>query len=304
MSSASLPLDDELASKWDRILRDEGLAPLDERVRGRVVVRPRVSPGLSERTNRRKEFGKEYEWRSETAELCWAFYSNGVRPKDIAGILSCQPSWVKYTVRRVERARRRRVDVIADDSTNELGADVLQIFVDEAGRFAPPEPRTVKAYRRHAAINLWKGNTMSETVSDQDIAKMLGDEAPPHLEVVKSPESVGEAAPPEKTEDELEQEKFDAVVAGPFSPEALQAAAIETYKRRLPKWIENTKLEMKRNAARGAFVTELETHGIKNFAAGVVRALNSEGFGATAEGSRIVVPLVPNGAERIATGEI
>lgn len=303
MSSAKPPLDDELSSKWESILRGEGLAPLDERIRGRIVVRPRVTPGLSERTNRRKEFGKHYEWRSETAELCWAFYSNGVRPKDIAGILSCQESWVKYTVRRVERARRRRVGVVADSGEHAIGADVLQIFVDEAGRFQP-EGRVGQRYRDCKAINLWKGNTMSETVSDQEIAKMLGDGAPPHLEVVKSSESVGESTPAEKTEEELEEEKFEAVVNGPFSPEALQAAAIETYKRRLPKWIENTKLEMKRNAARGAFVTELETHGINNFAAGVVRALNSEGFGATAEGSRIVVPLVPNGAERIAAGEI
>lgn len=144
---------------------------------------------------------------------------------------------------------------------------------------------------------------MSETVSDQEIAKMLDDGAP-HLAVVKSPQSIGEEAPPEKTVEQEEQEKFDAVMDGPFTPEALKDAAITSFKYRLPKFLHSTQMQMKQHAARGAFIVELDSQGAKNYQLGVVRELKALGFAADIDGTKIVVPLVADSETLITSGQV
>lgn len=302
MSSAKQPLQsDDLADQWERILRTEGLAPLDESIRGRMVVRPRVSPGLSDVLNARRAFTRKYHWRSDIAKQCWALYASGLGPQAIAKRLRCSSDYVKYTARRVERARREQGSSSETRGETSISAEVIQIFVDEAGRFAPDEPRAVTAYRRRA-INLWR-TTMSETVSEQDksvseqdIAKMLEQ---PTLELVKAPEP-----PHEKTMEEQEQEQFDAIVNGPFDPVFLRESAIKSFKYLLPVYLKRIKKQVQQAVARGAFKVPMTWEGPTNLLVGFKRELRAEGLEVEIEGTVLNVSIVPDGESLIESGQI
>lgn len=122
------------------------------------------------------------------------------------------------------------------------------------------------------------------SISDTDLDDILA--KPATLTVVPAKAN-------EPTPEQEEQAKFDAVMTGPFTPEALKDAALKAYNERLPRFLHSTEMQMKSHAARGAFVVELDSQGVKNYQQGVVADLKEKGWAAEIDGTRIIVTLVP-----------
>lgn len=101
----------------------------------------------------------------------------------------------------------------------------------------------------------------------------------------------GSAAPPPKTQEQIEQEKFDAVVDGPFTLEALRDAAIESFKYRLPKFVESSEAQIRHGQDVGNLVAVLESYGLSNFQLGVARELKAKGMEPEIDGTKLIVPL-------------